>query len=180
MSPLTADDNSMELNLTNDLFEIEFFDPTADTLSSTLTYTTLALPALLLFEEQDSPWGLPLAYGTAIGSTLLIKSTLKLFIEKQRPPAYIDRFGVEGQKSSDSFPSGHTALSFAAASFVSVAYAKEHRDSSMALAIPAISFGFSTLSGTFRFSSGSHFPIDIFAGALIGTVTGGLCAYLLY
>ncbi len=180
LTPLAAEQSSQRLKISADAFKIEFFDPTAATISTALTYTTLALPGLLLLEDQDSPWALPIAYGTAIGTTYLLKSTLKLLIDKRRPQPYIDTFGIDDDDVFDSFPSGHTALSFAAAAFTAVAYAKDHSESSVALVVPAISLALSSMSGTLRYTSGSHYPIDIFAGVLIGAVTGGLCAYLLY
>ncbi|MEO6316662.1 MAG: phosphatase PAP2 family protein [Chitinophagaceae bacterium] len=66
---------------------------------------------------------------------------------------------------NSAFPSGHTALAFAAATV----YAKEYRDIPM---VPIISYGLATLVGVSRITENRHWATDVIAGGLLGFACG--------
>ncbi len=77
---------------------------------------------------------------------------------------------VVGIRPADaSFPSGHTASSFAAATALSTFYPN---------VVPLV-FGLATLVGASRVHLGHHFPSDAAVGALIGIGTGTFTGWLL-
>jgi membrane-associated phospholipid phosphatase len=90
----------------------------------------------------------------AVAGTYLLNTAIKVLVRRRRPrleglPALI------ATPTSLSFPSAHASSSFAAAA----AYP-------LPLVVPA------TLMGLSRVYLGVHYPSDIAAGALIGTVIG--------
>ena len=86
---------------------------------------------------------------TASGVTLIGKS----LIEEERP----DKSG------NDSFPSGHTANAFAAATTLNLRYGWE-------LGFPA--YGIAALVGVGRVQAEKHYWKDVLTGAVIGSLAG--------
>jgi undecaprenyl-diphosphatase len=91
-------------------------------------------------------------------------------IFRRRRPFVNREVLVVGVRIADhSFPSGHTASSFAAATVLSTFYPN---------AAPLV-FTLAGLVGVSRVHLGHHFPSDVTAGALIGVGTGTFTAWLL-
>lgn len=72
--------------------------------------------------------------------------------------------GGSPDKKKQSFPSGHVACTVAAASVVSRAYPP---------ATPYVGTAAAAISLS-RVANGSHWPLDVAAGLLIGLASGGL------
>ncbi len=66
---------------------------------------------------------------------------------------------------NSAFPSGHTALAFAAATV----YAKEYKDIPL---VPVISYGIATLIGFSRITENRHWATDVIGGGLLGFACG--------
>jgi membrane-associated phospholipid phosphatase len=105
----------------------------------------------------------------ALGTTYLVQRHIKPVVRRRRP--YVDReVLVVGIRTTDaSFPSGHSAASFAAATALSTFYPK---------AVP-LAFGVAAAVGASRVHLGHHFPSDVAVGSLIGIATGTLVAWLI-
>lgn len=99
-------------------------------------------------------------------SGLLVKAPKYLF-GRIRPNAWWDPEPNEwyGPGNGKSFPSGHTTSAFSVASVV----AYQYRDKPW---IPIASYGLATLVGVSRLYDNKHWVSDVFAGAVLGTVTG--------
>jgi len=69
------------------------------------------------------------------------------------------------QKINSSFPSGHTTVSFAAATV----FAMEYRDKPI---IPVIAYGAASIIGLSRISENQHWATDVLVGAALGILTG--------
>ena len=104
----------------------------------------------------------------SLGTTYVVQEWIKPVFKRKRP--WVDRdVMVVGLRTTDaSFPSGHTASSFAAATAMAAYYPK---------AAP-LGFVLATGVGASRVHLGHHFPSDVTVGALIGIATGTLVAWL--
>ncbi len=90
---------------------------------------------------------------------------LKFSIGKARPGEKLGNWHIEPFSAANdfhSFPSGHTATSFALAYVIAAFYPR--------LALPA--FSAALLIGAGRIVGESHFPSDVMAGALLGMACG--------
>jgi len=100
---------------------------------------------------------------TMLAATGLTQGPVKSYFLRQRPWAVLEEDIVIGKRTTDSsFPSGHTAGSFAAALAMSHCYPR-HRPLLLGL---AAGVGFS------RVYLGHHYPSDVIGGVVIGTVVG--------
>ena len=96
-------------------------------------------------------------------STYIAQRLLKPIFRRNRPWFTREAAQVVGGKTPDhSFPSGHTAASFAAATALALAYPS---------ARPLL-YATATAVGLSRVHLGHHFPSDVLAGALLGTGIG--------
>ena len=104
----------------------------------------------------------------SLGTTYLVQRLIKPYFRRQRP--FVNReVLVVGIRTADaSFPSGHTASSFAAATALSTFYPN---------AAPVV-FGLAALVGASRVHLGHHFPSDVGVGSLIGVAAGTLTAWV--
>jgi membrane-associated phospholipid phosphatase len=104
----------------------------------------------------------------SLGTTYVVQRLVKPVARRKRP--FVGReVVVVGIRSEDaSFPSGHTASSFAAATAISAFYPK---------AAPLV-YGLAAGVGISRVHLGHHFPSDVAVGAAIGIGSGTLAAWV--
>jgi undecaprenyl-diphosphatase len=104
----------------------------------------------------------------ALGTTYLVQRVIKPVFKRQRPHIGREVLVVGIRTTDASFPSGHTAASFAAATAIAAFYPK---------ASP-LAFGLAAGVGVSRIHLGHHFPSDVAVGSLIGVASGTLIAAL--
>jgi undecaprenyl-diphosphatase len=104
-----------------------------------------------------------------LGTSYLVQQVIKPVARRKRP--FVGRdVVVVGIKAEDaSFPSGHTASSFAAATALSSFYPKAG----------PLAFTLAALVGISRVHLGHHFPSDVAIGSVIGVGTGTMATALL-
>jgi len=105
----------------------------------------------------------------ALGTSYLVEEVIKPVAKRKRPFAGRDIVVVGIKPEDASFPSGHTASSFAAATAVSSLYPKAG----------PLAFVLATLVGISRVHLGHHFPSDVLIGSVIGVGTGTVATGLL-
>ena len=129
----------------------------------------LALTALLLVIRKTRARALGPAFSLALGFAAC-NLLLKPLIQRPRPYLSFDFLVPLGRLEKDtSFPSGHACASFACAAAVAAMYGKK-------AGIPALILA--ALISLSRLYVGVHYPSDVLAGALLGTLCGLVGAWL--
>lgn len=133
-----------------------------------LLFITAALILCLFRRTRRS--GLTALGGMGLG-LLVTNLTIKPLVERPRPWVVMADFETLVRSGDmNSFPSGHTCAAFAfAAALCCTLPEKWGRAAAVAAAL---------LMGFSRLYVGVHFPSDVLAGALIGTLCGLLAAWL--
>lgn len=125
---------------------------------------------LLLATLHPAATSAALRLATAAGVATVVTQILKRSLGRARPDRAIVGFeALSGNPDRFSFPSGHTAAAFA----VAVAFA------GAPLGLAAGLFLFAVLLAGSRVYLGAHYPLDVAAGAVIGTGAGFAAAALL-
>lgn len=102
-------------------------------------------------------------------SAILGEGILKHLVQRMRPSANIPQASLLIAKpSSYSFPSGHSAASFAAATVLAKYFRK--------LRIPV--FCFAALIAFSRLYLYVHYPSDVLFGIILGTICGSISIYV--
>lgn len=104
------------------------------------------------------------AFASSLVGAGIITTSLKIVTGRSRPRNGDGTYHFQPFGGDDSFPSGHTTQAFALASVIA-----EHYDEQW---IDITSYGIATLVGLARIEQEAHFPSDVLAGAIIGTVVG--------
>ncbi|MCQ2573170.1 MAG: phosphatase PAP2 family protein [Treponema sp.] len=167
---------------TFDRFFAQPYNHTMDKVCDVFLASSFLLP-LALGVTPNSEWFTIL---TMYGETMLlsqgIKETVKLCVYRPRPYMYFDGFPekdvYKDHDWANSFLSGHTTMSFAAASFTSYTFCKYFPDSPWKYVVTGGSFAFATTIGVMRIMAGCHFPTDVLCGAVLGTSIGFLVPWL--
>jgi membrane-associated phospholipid phosphatase len=155
------------------------WSPAAATASDVLGYGAVAAPLLLLADTGPGAGAGDL--GLMYAQTLLLErgtiGVIKALVRRPRPLAYNPdpRIGDDLRRSRHavrSFPSGHTAGAFAAAMFAGEVYAHLHPDDPARHWIRAGGLAVAAATGWLRVRAGRHFPSDVLAGAVIGSLIG--------
>lgn len=129
----------------------------------------IAATILLLIPKKTRKIGLMSAVAL-LGSLIINNNIIKNIVKRPRPfVTFTDLQIIIPTPSEYSFPSGHTASSFAAASVF-------YRHLPKQLGIPSV-----VLAGLIGFSRlyvGVHYPTDVIAGVLMGILLSYLAEFL--
>lgn len=157
------------------------YSKTADTAADIVLAATLATP-LVLATTGRSEW---LTCAVLYAETILIangiKELTKLCVNRTRPYMYYDDWpeaDVDSGDFANSFPSGHTTMSFAAATFTTYTFWSYFPKSKWKIPVAALSYSLAAGTSALRIASGNHFMTDVLAGAAIGTLTGFVVPWL--
>lgn len=128
----------------------------------------IVLGILMLFFKQTRKAGLSALCAMLIG-LIVVNFTIKPLVSRPRPWLVIENFvNLVPEHDPNSFPSGHTNAAFAFA--IAVCLSAPRRWMKLTAACMAAVMGLS------RLYVGVHFPSDVLAGAVIGSLCGLLGA----
>ncbi len=148
-----------------------------------LLVASMATPVVLAATSKEE-W---LTCGVMYAETLLIangiKEITKLCVTRARPYMYYepDTFSesdVDDGDWANSFPSGHSTMAFAGATFTSYTFCKYFPDSAWRFPVIAGSYAMACGTAALRLASGNHFMTDVLTGAAIGSAVGFLVPWL--
>lgn len=124
----------------------------------------------LLFHSKTRMTGFIGLLALGIGA-LFTNVTLKPILVRPRPYITLEKsLPLILSGDPNSFPSGHTCAAFAVAS--AFYYDKRHRQLTLTF------LGIAAFMGYSRLYVGVHYPLDVFAGTLIGWFSGWLAVIL--
>lgn len=172
----SADEPAPRLYLGSlDALSHQDFSASAAAVSDTTLAVALATPLALELGRGDTDTDRRLlAYSGGVAASGLVAAAMKALWSRPRPynfnpepavRAYARRAGKDARVS---FPSGHTALSFAAAASGGWIYAS---GSDVTARRAGVWFGGAAVAGAtavLRLRAGRHYPSDVLVGALIG------------
>ena len=114
---------------------------------------------------------LPLAFvaaAVATGAASLVAHALKDVFDRARPSVADPSLGsLTSIPDNPSFPSGHSATAFAAATAIAIVSPR----------LRPWALGIAAAVALSRVYLRVHFPLDVVAGALVGAALGALCAF---
>jgi membrane-associated phospholipid phosphatase len=122
--------------------------------------TPLTLLAVGLIKDDKSLKRNGIQSGIALLGTYGVGFILKKTIKRERPFLILDGIIPIQIKDSYSMPSGSSAVAFATATSLTMAFPKWY------VAIPG--FGYASAVSYARIRSGEHYPSDVLAGAVLG------------
>jgi undecaprenyl-diphosphatase len=129
------------------------------------TYVVLAVAAALVDAASAAPL---LATSVAAALASAVGWALKRSIARPRPTTRAEaRSALLDHPDAYSFPSGHTASAFAAATTIGVAFGPLAATAALAWAI---------LVGVSRVYVGAHYPLDVACGAILGSGVAAFAA----
>ncbi|MCR4789544.1 MAG: phosphatase PAP2 family protein [Treponemataceae bacterium] len=171
------------LNLSFDRDSVNAFDSfLMNDYSKTLDYAGSAMEAICLLTPSvlfACPVSEYLEIGVEYLEVLAIaygtKELCKQCVYRPRPYMYFENAPEDKISEGDwddSFISGHTTMSFAAASYTTYMFCKYFDDSKWKIPVIAASYTFAATTAALRLASGNHFLTDVLAGAAIGSAIG--------
>jgi membrane-associated phospholipid phosphatase len=124
--------------------------------------------AWLLFVRSDRRLGVEIILGTI--TLWLTVETIKLLTARARPFLVLEGTRIVGwRERGRSFPSGHTAQAFFLATVISQRF-------QLGMGRTVALYALAALVGVTRLYVGAHYPRDVIAGAMLGSVWGELAA----
>lgn len=158
------------------------FNETLDEVGDLLTVSSaLALPLLLDEWSFESVSTIGVMYLESISLLYGMKNTVKGLIKRPRPYNFIISEGENEEERREelteedrnfSFPSGHTAISFMTATFSTYIYNKGNSSKKSKIIMGVSSYSLALVASSFRIYAGVHYPIDLAAGAILGSGIG--------
>lgn len=174
LSPLMQQFHDLDIQLLRGLYENRnpFFDSAFIVLTNSAAALAFGIPGILLiyglFRKNKLQWRNAMTVIIAVAIAAIVANIIKFSLDAPRPYEiypFIEKLSSGG---SPSFPSGHTTDAFAFAVAAGLVYSKWY------ILLPGLIWA--TLVGISRMWLGVHFPSDVIAGAVLGT----LCAMLYY
>lgn len=174
-----ADINKADVPVLDQIFMNPYNKP-IHVISTATELISLASPFVMLAVPKTEYLPLGVMYAETVMYAFGIKEWGKFFVDRARPYCYFDDIPQEHIDDGDwnnSFPSGHSTLSFASAAFLSCVFSQYYPDSKWRFWVTGASFGFAATTAALRMASGNHYFTDVLTGAVIGTLCGFIVPY---
>lgn len=140
-----------------------------------LEIVTILAPSVMFMAPVEDYWKIGIEYTETLLLAFGVKELAKHLVNRARPYMYFENPPLNHILDGDwnnSFFSGHTTLSFAAASFTAVKLCQYFPDEKWIGAAITGTFTLAAATGVLRLMSGNHFLSDVLLGALVGSAIG--------
>ena len=157
------------------------YDEGLSTLSTGASGLAILWPALFALQgEREEIFPAAAACAEALAMTYAAKNAMKALFPKARPYAYGGgELSAELREEAwESFPSGHAALAFCAATSFAVLSLELAPENPATPWLVAGGYGLAAGAGALRVLAGEHFAGDVLAGAALGSGVGWLVTRL--
>ena len=161
----------------------------ADNASDIFLLATALAPPVLALATQPGVHGLAniarrpvVLYGESLLLTETVVRLLKPIASRPRPFTYLplaerpqkSSYDISGDDAFVSMPSGHSALAFTAAAYVTTDHllARPEAGWEEQVAVASVGALLAGFTGNLRIEAEQHFPTDALVGSLIGTASG--------
>jgi membrane-associated phospholipid phosphatase len=151
------------------------FSQSASSASDALLIVGVTAPAVLELGRDDDDTARRLgAYAGGVAASGAVAALLKELVRRPRPYNFSHDPAVQayahraGKDATVSFPSGHTALTFAAAAAGGWIYADGRTSTSARAGVWFAGTSIAGATAVLRMRAGKHYPSDVAMGALIG------------
>jgi len=165
LCPVDAQNIDINLLRTINLNRPVSLDGACKFTSNTVTITSITVPLTLLVVGKLSDNRLTFNNGLksalSISVSMSVSTILKYAINRPRPYTTYPDIQRLSSDFTPSFPSGHTTSAFCTATSLSLMYPKWY------VIVPA--YFWATMVGYSRMHLGMHYPLDVLAGAILGT-----------
>ncbi len=169
--------NSLNKNDINffDRSATQFYSKSLSTVSDVLLVSSLSLPVFLIFSNpsESDLKTIGLMYLETLSLTFGVTNLTKNLTQRFRPYAYNSNVPLTERQKPDarkSFFSGHTSMAFASAIFFINVFNELNSDKK--IFVTAGSLSLASAVGLLRFFSGNHYPTDIIAAGIMGSIIG--------
>lgn len=170
----------------NDVFIIDKFlaqpyNKTYNDISDITLMVNLLAPIAVNFNQFKNSWTVPVMYSETILATSALTYLIKNIIQRPRPFNYFDIQDKSELTSFDSqlsFFSGHSSMSFAAATFNSIIFSRFNPNSEYKDIVWISSLTSASLTAILRVMAGKHYFTDVLTGAAVGTLMSYLITEL--
>lgn len=157
------------------------YNKPVDIISTVTEAISVASPLIMLSVPNTEYMELGVMYAETLMFAYGLKEWGKIIVGRARPYSYYDSIPqkyIDNGDWNNSFPSGHSTLSFASAAFLSSVFNQYYPESKWRFWVTGCSFGLAATTAALRMVSGNHFFTDVLAGAVIGTACGFLVPYM--
>lgn len=156
---------------------VKYYSSSAAGTSDVLMISSLALPFALLLDKniRDNSWQTAAMYFETMAIASVGINLSKGLISRPRPYVYNPSVSESEKQKTDatnSFFSGHTAISVAGTFFAATVFCDYNPDSKWK---PVVWFGAAAIplaTGIYRYRAGKHFPTDVIVGYCWGAFSG--------
>lgn len=141
----------------------------------------MATPLLMAFAPNEEWLTIATMYAETLFIAQGVKELAKYAMSRPRPYMYFENYcqeDVENGEWAKSWPSGHSTMSFAGATFTSYVFSKYFPESPLRFAVIGGTYAIAFTTAGLRMASGNHFFTDVLTGAALGTAIGFLVPWM--
>ena len=147
----------------------------SDVLLYSVVFGAMATPALGELSLDTPVPEASMVAVEALSTTWMLSQVFNHLVERERPDSYFE----SGEEAYDAFFSGHTSVSFAAVTQLTLfSYELDWLSDETRWLVPTVGYSLAGLTGYLRVAADRHWVTDVLVGAVMGTAVSYLVFFL--